>query len=292
MYSSRADVHIYQPETLNELLKLYQEHPDALLWAGGTALVREQEGTRITLPKKVIRIIGVEELQRISRTERYLEIGACVPVSRIIKVGQHVLPKAFEHALRKIGPPALRNMATIGGNICHRQRRLNTFGILSLLDTKLEIRKAGGSRWITMPRLFSKTGELTLEEGEVVTRLRIPFVDWNLQFFQKIGNPFSSPKRSLTFTALTEVKKGVVTDFRMAVTFLGTSMMRDRELEAFITGKKVPLIDKRRSEAREMFRGSLAGTTGEVTIFQKQRALRLLQWYLSALHEPKTELAP
>jgi CO/xanthine dehydrogenase FAD-binding subunit len=143
-----------------------------------------------------------------------------------------------------------------------------------------------------MPRLFSKTGELTLEEGEVVTRLRIPFVDWNLQFFQKIGNPFSSPKRSLTFTALTEVKKGVVTDFRMAVTFLGTSMMRDRELEAFITGKKVPLIDKRRSEAREMFRGSLAGTTGEVTIFQKQRALRLLQWYLSALHEPKTELAP
>ncbi len=292
MYSSRAQINIFRPENLNDLLKLYQEYPDALIWAGGTALVREQESRRIPLPKKVIHITGVEELQRISRNERFLEIGACVPISRIIKVGQHVLPKAFEHALRKIGPPALRNMATIGGNICHRQRRLNTFGILSLLDTRLEVRRAGGSRWIPLPRLFSKTGTSTLEKGEIVTRLRIPFVDWNLQFYQKIGNPFSSPKRSLTFTALTEVKKGEVTDFRMAITFLGTSMIRDRELEAFITSKKVPLIDKRRNEAREMFRGTLAGTSGEVTLFQKQRALRLLQWYLSALHEPKSELAP
>ena len=292
MYSNRAQVNIFHPENLNDLLKLYQEHPDALIWAGGTALVREQESRRITLPKKVIHITGVEELQRISRTERFLEIGACVPISRIIKVGQHVLPKAFEHSLRKIGPPALRNMATIGGNICHRQRRLNTFGILSLLETRLEVRRAGGSRWIYLPRLFSKTGTSTLEKGELVTRLRIPFVDWNLQFFQKIGNPFSSPKRSLTFTALTEVKKGEVTDFRIAFTFLGTSMLRDRELEAFITGKKVPLVDKRRNEAREMFRGTLAGTSGEVTLFQKQRALRLLQWYLSALHEPKSELSP
>jgi CO/xanthine dehydrogenase FAD-binding subunit len=285
-------VNIFQPENLNELLKLYQEYPDALIWAGGTALVREQSGRRISLPKKVIHISGVEELQKISRTERYLEIGACVPISRILKVGQHVLPKAFEHALRKIGPPALRNMATLGGNVCHRQRRLNAFGILSLLDTQLEVRRSGHSRWILLPRLFTKTGESTLGRGELVTRLRIPFVDWNLQFFQKIGSPFSSPKRSLTFAALTEVKKGEVTDFRLAVTFLGTSMIRDWELESFITGKKVPLIDKRRSEAREMFRGTLAGASGEVTIFQKQRALRLLQWYLSALHEPKSELTP
>jgi len=282
---------VFQPHNLSELLRTYQNYPQALLWAGGTALGREYKtGGSFDLPDIIIHTAGIPELQRISRTERYFEIGAGVPVSRILKVGQHVLPKIFTQALQHIAHPAIRYRATLGGNLCHLPRRLNTFGPLTILDARMELRKLGKSRWIHIPRLFTKTGECTLEEGEIVSRIRIPFVDWNMQFFQKIGDPFIKPKTSIIFSALSDVKKGELVDFRTAVTFIGKSVLRDRELETLIAGRKVPLSDKSRAEARAIFRNSLMGLPGEVTLFQKQRALRILQWYLSALHEPSSEL--
>ncbi len=284
-------INVFRPLSLGDLLRLYQDYPDALLVAGASALAREQKGREFAIPPKVIQLLHVPELQKISRSERYLEIGACVAVDRILKVGKHVLPKALDHALRKIGHPAIHNVATLGGNICHHQRRLNTYGILALLDTRAELRSTGSSRWIPITRLFTKTGAPAFEAGELLTRFRIPFVDWNLQFFQKLGDPFTTPKRALTFCALTEVRKGEITDFRIAVTFLGRAVMRDLNLEAMITSKKVPLSERHRGEARELFRSMLMELPGEVTLFQKQRSQRLFQWYLSALHEPESELA-
>jgi len=285
------DSKVFQPTSLGDLMKIYQDYPQALLLAGGTAIAREQKGDGpFELPNIILHINRISELQRISRTERYFEIGSCVPISRILKVGQHVLPKVFTHALHNIAHPAVRNMGTIGGNLAHQPRRLNTFGPLTILDARVELRKSGNSRWVQIPRLFTKAGDPALEPGELISRIRIPFVDWNLQFYQRIGDPFTKPKSSITFTALTDVKKGEITDFRGAFTFLGKSFLRDRELETLITGKKVPLSERIRSEARSLFRSALMELPGEVTLFQKQRALRLLQWYLSALHEPTSEL--
>lgn len=282
---------VFQPRNLSELLRTYQNYPQALLWAGGTAFVRElKTGGPIGLPDIVINIGNIPELQRISRTERYFEIGAGVPISRILKVGQHVLPKVLTQSLRHVAHPAIRNRATLGGNLCHLPRRLNTYGPLTILDARIELRRLGKSRWIQIPRLFSKTGESSLEPGEIVSRVRIPFVEWNMQFFQQLGDPFLKPKASLTFSALADVKKGELTDFRVAISFIGKSVLRDRELETLITGRKIPLSDKSRGEARAIFRNSLMDLPGEVTLFQKQRSLRLLQWFLSALHEPSSEL--
>jgi CO/xanthine dehydrogenase FAD-binding subunit len=285
------DSKVFQPTSIGELLRTYQEYPQALLLAGGTALARENRSDGpFEFPDILLHINRIPELQRISRTERYFEIGACVPISRILKVGQHVLPKALTYALHNIAHPSIRNMGTLGGNLGHQPRRLNTFGPLTILDARVELRKLGNSRWVQVPRLFNKTGASALEPGELISRIRIPFVDWNLQFYQRIGDPFIKPKSSLTFSALTDVKKGEITDFRVAFTFLGRSVLRDRELETLISGKKVPLSERIRSEARSLFRSSLMGLPGDITLFQKQRALRLLQWYLSALHEPTSEL--
>lgn len=285
-----AESKIFQPKSLNELLRLYADYPQAALWAGGTALARELKGAdRFKLRDIVINIGNIPELQRISRTERYFELGAGVPVSRILKVGQHVLPKVLTHSLHHIGHPAVRNRATLGGNLSHLPRRLNTFGSLTILDAKIELRKQGSSRWISVPRLFTKTGTPTFDSGEIISRIRIPFESWNMQFFQKIGDPFLKPKTSLTFSALANVSKGEITDFRTAFSFIGKSILRERELETLITGKKVPLSEKIRGEARALFRDSLMNLPGDVTLFQKQRSLRLLQWYLSALHDPPSE---
>jgi CO/xanthine dehydrogenase FAD-binding subunit len=286
-----TDKKVFLPKTFSELLRIYRDYPYAFLLAGGTAFARENRGAGfLALPDIVISLGSIPELQRISRTERYFELGAGVPIGKILKVGQHILPKVFTHAMRNIAHPAIRNRGTLGGNLSHQPRRLNTFGPLTILDARLELRSLGKSRWIPVHRLYTKTGEFTAAPGELISRVRIPFVSWNMQFFQKIGDPFLKPKTALTFSALTDVKKGEVADFRTAFSFLGKSVLQDREIETVILGKKVPLSEKTRSEARELFRVALMELPGDVTLFQKQRALRLLQWYLSALHNPPSEM--
>jgi len=286
-----ADKKVFLPKSFSELLRIYRDYPSAFLLAGGTAVSREHRGSgMIHLPDIVIHIDRIPELKRISRSERYFELGAGVPISRLLKVGQHVLPKVLTHAMRKIAHPAIRNHGTLGGNLSHQPRRLNTYGPLTILDARIELRSLGKSRWISVHRLYSKTGEFTLDPGEIISRIRVPFVDWNMQFFQKIGDPFVKPKTSLTFSALSDIKKGEITHFRAAFSFLGKSVLQDRELETVIIGKKVPLNEKNRTESHDLFRTALMDLPGDVTIFQKQRALRLLQWYLSALHNPPSEL--
>jgi xanthine dehydrogenase iron-sulfur cluster and FAD-binding subunit A len=78
-----------------ELLAIYRQNPNALLWAGGTAIggLRKND-PQYARPKKIISLAMVSEIAKVSRTERYLEIGAAVPYNKILQVGQHVLPSA------------------------------------------------------------------------------------------------------------------------------------------------------------------------------------------------------
>ena len=69
-----------------------------------------------------------------------MEIGAAVPISRLLRTGRHVMPKALFTAPINIGGPALRNQATLGGNLCSPEHRLSTYPVLLLLDVRLELR--------------------------------------------------------------------------------------------------------------------------------------------------------
>ena len=115
------EVRVFRPKSLGGLLRLYARNPDALLFAGGTSLIprlRSQGGLCLQLPPKVIYLGNVAELSRISRTQRYLDIGATLSLARIMSVGRNVLPQVLQTALGSVAYPSVRNLATLGGNLC------------------------------------------------------------------------------------------------------------------------------------------------------------------------------
>ena len=93
--SSRISrTNVYTPTSLSELLSLYGKLPAALLYNGGTHILREQPRKHLVLPANVINLSRVQELRRINRTERHMDIGAAVPIGTILSVGANVLPRA------------------------------------------------------------------------------------------------------------------------------------------------------------------------------------------------------
>ncbi len=275
--------HIFYPSNLNELLSIKNKNPDAAIWSGGTGLMGKQKSKRPNLPISIIQISKIPELKKIKRTERFLEIGAGAVINKILNVGQHVLPTALSQAMRLIKPTAIRNIATLGGHLCVQETRLNLFSVLSLMDSSLEIKKQGGSRWIQINRLFNKNGEIQLKENEILTRIRIPFGKWNREIFKSNGNPFFDMGKALSFCILAEIEKGIINDFRMSIGNSGKHIIRNIELESLIIGKKLPFNSKEASAISQKHKEWIQSLTLELTPFQRDQSIRFIYWIIKEL---------
>jgi CO/xanthine dehydrogenase FAD-binding subunit len=275
--------HVFSPSSLQQLLSLKREMPNALVFAGGTYILRRNIEERYDLSSDIIFLGTIEDFTRVSRTERYLEIGSMVTIHRVLSIGKHILPECLYTALREIGSPAIRNMATIGGNLCVKERRMTAFPVLLMLDTRLELRKSGGSRWVQMNRLVNSDGSLDFKPGEILTRLRIPNTSWNFQFYRSLRSGILLGRNDLSICALGQVQKGVLSDFRFAFGSIGPFLYRNREVESQIIGMKLPFSKRDTDTFRGLLEQSSVRFGSDITSFQKKRILDLFSGALTAL---------
>ena len=99
------------PRSLAEAAKILAgEGPAAMLIAGGTDLLPNMK-RRHQAPKVLVSLNGIEELKQLNGT-----IGSGVTLSRIVE-SRHVAT-ALRQAAAQGAAPHLRNMGTLGGNLC------------------------------------------------------------------------------------------------------------------------------------------------------------------------------
>ena len=274
---------IYTPTNIAELLSLYSKLPSALIYNGGTQILREQPAKYLTLPANVINIHRVQELGRISRTERHIDIGAAVPIGRILEVGTNVLPRVLGEALATIGTPAIRNRATLGGNICIPDTRMSSFAVYILLDIQVELRKAGSTRWIPLNRFAAPDRKIDLQRGEVLTRIRIPYTTWDVQSYRRVDRELLEPGNFLSFCGLARVQRDAITDIRLACATSGNNIIRSREIETELIGRRVPVADREMASIQELLRGLLDSMEERLNAFQKERTQSIFAWFLNQL---------
>jgi CO/xanthine dehydrogenase FAD-binding subunit len=228
------------PETYQELFSQWAKYPDAVLYAGGTTLFGVQGSRTPVLPRNLISLDKLAELRRISRTERYLEIGAMVKLSEIIYLGK-IVPEALTRCLEGVASPQVRNLATIGGNICFKERRMDCSAPMIALDALYELRSAPSSRWISASRFSSLPGPINLGPQELLSRIRIPLEHWNYTICKKY--PFSGTKNSSGFLVfILKNQKDTLTDLR--IVFTGSLILRDKKSESILVGRQLPLDRK------------------------------------------------
>lgn len=111
-----------QPNTLEEASKMTLSAEETMLYGGGTdalSLIKKD----IYKPQKVINLKKISALNKIEFNDKELRIGALVTISEIAK--DPSIKERFNvlHiAAKEIASPQLRNMGTIGGNLCQRPR--------------------------------------------------------------------------------------------------------------------------------------------------------------------------
>jgi CO/xanthine dehydrogenase FAD-binding subunit len=280
---AREETTVFFPQTLNDLLAIRKQRPDALPVAGGTWLLRNQSSRFLKLPKALISLSAVEELHRIGRSESRIDIGACVPINRILSAGKNILPQILLDTLESIATPGIRSLATLGGNICIEGRSMSTHPTLHILDARLELRRSGGSRWIPVTNARSD-GKLLIAPDEVLTRIRIPLENRNIQLFRRIGtNPLPGFEDVMIFSAFARTSRRIIADLRFAIGSNHLNIYRNRDIETQLTGRGIPLSTREINGFLQTLEADLKEKQPDFSDFMRERSLSLIGRFFSNL---------
>jgi len=259
------------PSSFQELFAAWNRFPDAVPYAGGTNLVENQEKNILHLPPVFLCLDKIEELHKITRTEQYLEIGAMIKLNRLLRLGK-IVPEVLNKCLENIAGVQLRNIATIGGNICSTSRLLDLPAALTALDAQYEFRNSSNTtRWVSAARFHSET-QTSLEKNELLTRIRLPLHPWDYSVYKKFNKEDRFNTETLVF--LVKSQKNILAEIR--VIYKSGSIIRNKDGEDILIGKYLPLSRKTADDFIENWKEFLKHRP-EISDFSRNSILNTLE---------------
>jgi carbon-monoxide dehydrogenase medium subunit len=267
----------FKPKTLDEALALLAQHGErAKLIAGGTDIIVMVK-QKTMAPDILVSLQGIPGLDRIQYNGS-LSIGPMVTHRAIEK--SEVIQKNFSalaDAVDYLGSVQIRNVATIGGNICTAAPSADTATPLLVFGTRVKIKSIKGERTLPMEDFFKGPGETALKAGEIVQELLIPKLLPNTgSAYHKLQRRLALDLPILGVSVLLSLDKNRVTcsdmlcttspistilhrmeedeiiceEVRIALGVAAPIPMRALKAEALLRGKK--LSDERLEEAAQM----------------------------------------
>jgi CO/xanthine dehydrogenase FAD-binding subunit len=253
------DMEYVRPDTLDEALEfLRRRAEDTRVVAGGTDVLI---GIRAGLPAVgcLLDVSRLPELKEIAERDDELFVGAAVTVSEILSsaaVGRFA--QALQKAASAFGSRQIRNMATIGGNICRASPAGDTLPPLYALDAEVEVQSHAASRRIPLMEFILGPGRTALEDGEILRGIwlkRAP--DFVVHRFEKVGNRKALAVSIVSLAALLHVSdSGIIERVRLAWGSVAPTVVRSLRVESFLTGK--PLSSETFEEAVPLVRQAVS----------------------------------
>jgi CO/xanthine dehydrogenase FAD-binding subunit len=233
---------IYFPETIAETLELLRANPELQLMAGGTEIVGTQPTRSISLERQVASIFRIKELRKTVRTEQFLELGSCTTLTGLRALASGTLPEPLYEVIGGIANHGIRNLATIGGNLCCKGRFMDLWPVLTCLDAQIELRSSSGTRWAGVSHLCGEDGSPRFPPATLMSRIRIPLFTYNFIFVRSMGGNALPGPDTATFACMANLGRDKIEDFRLV--FAGTKAFRLKEHEMAIDGKRRRLKGK------------------------------------------------
>ena len=248
---------LVMPEHLDEVWP-YLEEKSTTIYAGGTdALVKLRAGA--LKPRQLVCLEQIPELQGVEEAGDRVLIKAGTSLTRLLAdpLLQHHFPVLIQ-AVRVLGSPAIRNMGTIGGNICSASPAGDTLPPLYALEAEVEMKSRNAGRRLSIRDFIRGPGETDLKPGELLTGIRITKQpQFNRQHYEKVGQRKAMAIALVSLAALISLNPdGVVADIRLAWGSAGPTVVTAPAVESAVRGR--PLTPEILREAAELARRAVS----------------------------------
>jgi carbon-monoxide dehydrogenase medium subunit len=164
------------PGSVDECVKALATHgPGARTVAGGTDLLPQMKNG-VVKPAVVIDLTGVAALKGVaSANGAGLRVGACA-TARELELHADVRRRytALADGAALVGSVQVRNLATVGGNVCNAAPSADMAPPLMALDAEAAIASPRGERRVPLASVFQGVRRTVLAPDELLVALVIP----------------------------------------------------------------------------------------------------------------------
>ncbi len=227
------------PTSMDEALSVLGNwNGKAVLLAGGTDLVSMMKLRKIA-PEALVSLKKIEGLDYIRKDGAVLRIGPMTTIASIQE--SNVIREEFfslHETTKGFATPQIRNMATIGGNICRSSPCANTPPPLMTMGAEVKLIGPDGERLVKLEDFFTGAGENALDQ-EVLAEIVVPLP------MDRCGTAFmeltrnSSDVSKVTCAVSVVVREGKCDDIKIVLGSVADRIVRAGEAESAMIGQKM-----------------------------------------------------
>jgi aerobic carbon-monoxide dehydrogenase medium subunit len=224
-----------EPESVAEAAELLGRFGEsAKVYAGGTELLLAMKEGLVQY-ERLINVKKLTGLSDVTTADGALVIGALcthhlLENSSVLKDKLPALTKLEQN----VANVRVRQMGTIGGNICFAEPHADPGTLLIALGAKMIAEQSSSKREITAEDFFVDAYETALQADEVLTKIQVPIPAPNAR---SAYLKFGYLERPSVGVAVAFNLNGGVSGVRIAVGCAGPAPRRVAEAEALLEGK-------------------------------------------------------
>ena len=258
---------IKEPKSLDEALKVLDSNTKLKIISGGTDVLIKLHHGKFN-DAELLSIKNLDTLRDIKVLEdNTISIGANVTFSDIFRseVINNNIPILSEAAV-SMGGPQIRNMATIGGNICNGAVSADSAPALFSLNAELKLKSLNNERIVKITEFYDGPGKVKIQRNEILTEILIKEENYKNKRgrYIKFANRKALDISMLGVALLYEIEDNSFKDLRISLGVASPTPIRCKNAENFAIGKgvtnevinKVAELAKMDSNPRNSWRGS------------------------------------
>lgn len=234
-----SEFEYHAASSVDEAIGLLNDLEDAKVLAGGHSLLPMMK-LRFAEPAHLVDINGLDELKGICLDGEHVHIGAMTTENELIDSAvllEHV--PLLVDAAKLVADPQVRNRGTVGGDVAHGDPGNDHPAVMLALDAEFVIRGREGERRTPANGFYLGTYWTGLEEGEILTAIRIPIAKPGMGYgYNKLKRKTGDYATAGSPVVLT-LDGDVCSDIRIALTNVAPMAIRAEAAEALLRGKVI-----------------------------------------------------
>ena len=259
-----------EPESIGDALAMLSRYNGrAKIIAGGTDLMVQMRDKAVH-PEYVIDITRIPGLDDITLDNGGgLRLGSLTSI-RALETSVELQEKfpIIPQAAGQLGSVAIRNVATVGGNLCNALPSAETSQVLLALSSQVRVIGPGGERTLPLEEFFTGVGKTVLQPDELLLEIIVPKTaphTSGVYIKHSPRGPIDLAIVNITVLMTMDPDRKICKDARIVLGAVSPTPLRARKAEDLLKGRKIDehLIDQvaqAASDESHPRRGSIRGS--------------------------------
>jgi len=233
-----------RPKSAREACELKSKYGQkAVFWAGGTDILLAWRRDAVDIDY-CIDLSYLDDLRYIHQDTQGISIGALTPIAFLESY------KEFDGAYsilskvaKQFATPQIRNIATVGGNLCHAVPSTDYGVPLIALNAEVRLLSTEGERTLALEEFFKGVRKTALKNDELLIEIQIPALpSFSASYFLKKARTVVDIAQINVAVLLTADEDRKISQARISLGAVAPVPFRAVDAENLLVGKKILTI--------------------------------------------------